>query len=338
MDGNVLETPPEPPESTFKDRLNTSPTRLMKRRRDLGLSRPARAAATFPSGSGCRRHAEQFGVTKIYQDCNYLQGVEGSIDSAHSDYLHSSNIVGRPSDHSPRLETQDTAYGFRYAAIRRPDADPERQQYVRVTIWAAPCHVLIPPLRSRPAQTTRPARASRPSGGELYGRRGDDSSSLGARGRRAQRLLHLRLQPPRRAAAKLARARRPVRAGSPVRLAGPHPRQPALAGPRGHAPGQLVRRRGREQSGLRRGREHGTPRRPQPGASGRHRRGRHPHAPPACSPRCAPSRPASHRSASIPRSPTHASPPTSALSPPTCPGSPWPPSPASAWGARQPRA
>ena len=75
----------------------------------------------------------------------------GSIDSAHSDYLHSSNIRGRPRDHAPRLETQDTAYGFRYAAIRKPDVNPERQQYVRVTIWVAPCHVLIPPLRSRVA-------------------------------------------------------------------------------------------------------------------------------------------------------------------------------------------
>jgi phthalate 4,5-dioxygenase oxygenase subunit len=92
---------------------------------------------------------EQFGVSKVYEDCNYLQGVEGSIDSAHSDYLHSSNISGRPQDHSPRLDTQDTAYGFRYAAIRKPDADPDRQKYVRVTIWVAPCHVLIPPLRGR---------------------------------------------------------------------------------------------------------------------------------------------------------------------------------------------
>jgi phthalate 4,5-dioxygenase oxygenase subunit len=87
-------------------------------------------------------------VTKVLQDCNYLQGVEGSIDSSHSDYLHSSNIRGRPSDHSPRLETQDTAYGFRYAAIRKPDVDPDRQQYVRVTLFVAPFYVFTPPLRA----------------------------------------------------------------------------------------------------------------------------------------------------------------------------------------------
>ncbi len=150
VDGNIVETPPEPPESTFKQRLKHVAYPTYERSGVIwAYLGPREHQPPPPDWEWMRAAPEQLGVTKIYEDCNYLQGVEGSIDSAHSDYLHSSNIRGRPRDHSPRLETQDTAYGFRYAAIRRPDADADKLKYVRVTIWAAPFHVLIPPLRAR---------------------------------------------------------------------------------------------------------------------------------------------------------------------------------------------
>jgi phthalate 4,5-dioxygenase oxygenase subunit len=41
----------------------------------------------------------------------------------------------RPSaDKSPRLEVERTSYGFRYAAIRTPVQDPDKQDYVRTTL------------------------------------------------------------------------------------------------------------------------------------------------------------------------------------------------------------
>src|SRR5687768_9986244 len=148
VDGNVLDTPAEPPESTFKDRVKhvAYPTHEANGVVWAYMG-PRERMPAFREWEWMQAAPEQLGVTKIYQDCNYLQGVEGSIDSAHSDYLHSSLIRGRPRDRSPRLEPEDTAYGFRYAAIRKPDADADKLKYVRVTIWASPFHVLIPPLR-----------------------------------------------------------------------------------------------------------------------------------------------------------------------------------------------
>jgi phthalate 4,5-dioxygenase oxygenase subunit len=148
VDGRVLETPPEPPESTFKDRIRhvAYPTREV-----AGViwayMGPVDKLPPLPRFPWTQAPAEQLAFTKVLQDCSYLQGVEGSIDSSHSDYLHSSNIRGRPRDHSPHLETQDTAYGFRYAAIRKPDVGADKLKYVRVTLWVAPFHVLIPPQR-----------------------------------------------------------------------------------------------------------------------------------------------------------------------------------------------
>ncbi len=47
-------------------------------------------------------------------------------------------------DLSPRLETEDTAYGFRYAAIRKPNHNPDTEKYVRVTLYVMPSTAFIP--------------------------------------------------------------------------------------------------------------------------------------------------------------------------------------------------
>ena len=59
---------------------------------------------------------------------------------------HSAKLVlERPSrDRQPRMEVQDTPYGFRYAAIRKPTIDPDTKQYVRVTLFVAPGYVFFP--------------------------------------------------------------------------------------------------------------------------------------------------------------------------------------------------
>jgi phthalate 4,5-dioxygenase oxygenase subunit len=99
-------------------------------------------------------------IVKMHVACNWAQVLEGSIDSAHSSSLHSTNmppaeVAGatatdsawlRPSnDKAPRMQFQATSYGFRYAAIRKPIRNPEVDQYVRTTLYIAPFTVLIPP-------------------------------------------------------------------------------------------------------------------------------------------------------------------------------------------------
>ena len=68
-------------------------------------------------------------VTKNIQECNWLQALEGGIDSAHATILHrtlrvdtphaglrvdSPHVQGKP----PELEVDITDYGYRYAGIR----------------------------------------------------------------------------------------------------------------------------------------------------------------------------------------------------------------------------
>jgi len=105
--------------------------------------------------------AEKISIVKMHGACNWAQILEGSIDSAHSSSLHSSNMPTasevsgsmatdsawlRPSaDKSPRIEVQKTPFGFRYVAIRKAIVDPDKQDYVRMTLFQAPYTVHIPP-------------------------------------------------------------------------------------------------------------------------------------------------------------------------------------------------
>ena len=99
-------------------------------------------------------------IAKAIIPCNWAQILEGAIDSAHSSSLHSSDMVParvataqttgttwlRPStDKAPRLQVERTAYGFRYAAIRRPIMNGATTEYVRSSVFVAPATTLIPP-------------------------------------------------------------------------------------------------------------------------------------------------------------------------------------------------
>jgi phthalate 4,5-dioxygenase oxygenase subunit len=99
---------------------------------------------------------------KARLDCNWVQALEGVIDSSHTNYRHGdtfkpaagflsstyrgdSLLVDRPSsDGKPRYEIENTDYGFRYAAIRKPIADADKNSYVRVTLFVAPFYGLFP--------------------------------------------------------------------------------------------------------------------------------------------------------------------------------------------------
>lgn len=105
-------------------------------------------------------NAMRTSIVKIQVDCNWAQVLEGAIDSAHSSSLHSTDMVPaevasagatesewlRPStDKAPRLQVQRTEFGFRYVAIRRPIANADTHDYLRITLFVAPFTVLIPP-------------------------------------------------------------------------------------------------------------------------------------------------------------------------------------------------
>ena len=90
--------------------------------------------------------------------CNWLQGVEGTIDSAHVGVLHhtwlseSAKVEGYGNlalaiDQSPTYETEAAPHGMRAAALRRTD---DGRTYVRITEYLMPLVTVVPVGRGRP--------------------------------------------------------------------------------------------------------------------------------------------------------------------------------------------
>jgi phenylpropionate dioxygenase-like ring-hydroxylating dioxygenase large terminal subunit len=78
-------------------------------------------------------------VSRTVQDCNYLQALEGGLDSAHATILHNITIgdlswLDNYADTTPKLEVHPTDYGFRYSGIRMRGS----QHWVRVYQYIMP--------------------------------------------------------------------------------------------------------------------------------------------------------------------------------------------------------
>jgi hypothetical protein len=112
----------------------------------------------FGSGSLDEEHVH---ATKLFCDCNWVQTMEGNIDTAHISWLHQWNSIdqieddgtdqpGYPSsgtspriwrhDRAPRVEVHDEWYGYRYAGIR---TTPNGHTNARVTAYVIPYLTMI---------------------------------------------------------------------------------------------------------------------------------------------------------------------------------------------------
>ncbi|MBL8549254.1 MAG: Rieske 2Fe-2S domain-containing protein [Hyphomonadaceae bacterium] len=65
-------------------------------------------------------------VSKTFEACNYLQAMEGGLDTAHSSFVHNNKLDDtsalRTRDRAPRIEVEPTDYGYWYTSTRTYDA------------------------------------------------------------------------------------------------------------------------------------------------------------------------------------------------------------------------
>jgi len=79
------------------------------------------------------------GVSKTNEACNFLQAIEGGIDTAHSSFAHNNDLSNTKSlralDRHPKLEVDLQPHGFTYASLRRIGGG---RRYLRVYQFAMP--------------------------------------------------------------------------------------------------------------------------------------------------------------------------------------------------------
>src|SRR6185503_13864143 len=88
-DGRVLETPAEPAGSKLGKNLCQAAYPVKEAGGLLwAYMGPRELEPPFPAFPWLDLAPEKLLVVKMYQDCNYLQGLEGDLDPAHPNYLH----------------------------------------------------------------------------------------------------------------------------------------------------------------------------------------------------------------------------------------------------------
>jgi phthalate 4,5-dioxygenase oxygenase subunit len=161
VDGNVLDMACEPAGSGLKATVKHKSYPVRESGGFVWIwMGPLAAMREFEPPAWAPSPHVKISIVKMHTACNWAQVLEGSIDSAHSSSLHSSNMPSmevegamatdaswpRPSnDKAPRIVFQLTNFGFRYAAIRKPILNPATSDYIRITLFVAPFTVLIPP-------------------------------------------------------------------------------------------------------------------------------------------------------------------------------------------------
>ncbi len=92
-----------------------------------------------PDYEWLRAPPEKRNVSKTFENCNWLQGLEGGLDTAHSSFAHNNHIgdkfVLRQRDRTPRIDVERTDYGYYYVSQRDMGEDG---LYVRVYHYVMP--------------------------------------------------------------------------------------------------------------------------------------------------------------------------------------------------------
>jgi phenylpropionate dioxygenase-like ring-hydroxylating dioxygenase large terminal subunit len=122
--GQCLEMPTEPRDSAYKTKIRIKSYPVWEGGGMVWTYMgPPGEQPPPPDLELTRAPATHRFVSRTVEDCNYLQGLEGGLDSAHVSILHNMSIgdLSWLGDHErlmPKLEVQLTDYGFQYKGIR----------------------------------------------------------------------------------------------------------------------------------------------------------------------------------------------------------------------------
>jgi phenylpropionate dioxygenase-like ring-hydroxylating dioxygenase large terminal subunit len=153
--GQCIEVPSEPEESGFAKKIKLKSYPLVERGGLLWTYMgPEQHKPPLPEWEFAMVPSGQRFVSKRLQESNWLQAMEGGIDSSHVSFLHRGNINSDPlfkgakgnqynlSDARPVFEVVESPGGLYIGARRNAE---EGNYYWRITQWVMPSFTMIPP-------------------------------------------------------------------------------------------------------------------------------------------------------------------------------------------------
>lgn len=159
VSGQCVEVPSEP-ESGFCKRIKLTSYPLIARGGILWTYMgPPEKQPPLPEYEFALVTSEQRFVSKRLQECNWLQALEGGIDSSHVSFLHRATLNTDPlfkgarsnqynlDDAQPHFEVVEAPGGLFVGARRKAE---NGNWYWRVTPWVMPCVTIVPPRSDYP--------------------------------------------------------------------------------------------------------------------------------------------------------------------------------------------
>jgi phthalate 4,5-dioxygenase len=152
-EGRCLDQPNLPPDQDFRHKVRAKSYRVAERGGVVYVYMGARAAAPpLPAIEATLCPAEESSITCCLRACNWLQALEGDIDTSHFSFLHTGKITladidpdhlerFQLIDRAPRHHVERTDWGTMYAAYR--PAEPGHLYY-RFAHFAFPFWTLFP--------------------------------------------------------------------------------------------------------------------------------------------------------------------------------------------------
>ena len=155
IEGNCVDMPSEPAESNFKDKVKITAYPAQERG---GLvwtyMGPSDRTPAMPDLELFNLPDSHCYAYKHIQESNFVQLVEGEIDSSHVGFLHSNldepvtsktatswYLKYRSGDRTPKFFIREAPYGVLIGARRAAEVD---SYYWRVTQWLTPFYTMIP--------------------------------------------------------------------------------------------------------------------------------------------------------------------------------------------------
>lgn len=149
VEGNCVDTPGEPATSTLKDRVKAVAYPTVERGGVIWTYMgPRETMPAFPEYEWVNIPEGHYMAAKTQEECNYAQGLEGTIDTAHAGCLHRTvrwhdeGVLPHEQVLTAEVDVEYTNYGFRYAGQREL---PDGSKHSRITAVPLPFFTLIPP-------------------------------------------------------------------------------------------------------------------------------------------------------------------------------------------------
>jgi phthalate 4,5-dioxygenase len=137
--GACVDMPSEPPDSLFKTKVRVEAYPTWEGGGIIWTCMSPQPPPPPPDYEFVRVPETHRVVSKTFEECNYVQALEGGLDNTHSSILHSKwsgdvSFLGKYERIIPRVDVRRTDYGYAFSAIRMI----EGKQYVRISQYFMP--------------------------------------------------------------------------------------------------------------------------------------------------------------------------------------------------------